>query len=164
MGVHSLLPSPRRRRVDTSREDGAAAVEFGLIAPILFLLLFGIISFGILFAQQLSLGNSARQGARMAAVGERSCQQVMDEARTAAATINLPSAKVDVQVLRGTSLSVATVLPTCNSTTYPCTGSLSGENVYVKAWTDDAKFLIPLFKTGPFTIGSTGSFRCEYSS
>ena len=42
------------------REDGAAALEFALLAPVLFMLLFGIIVFGFLLAQDLALGNSAR--------------------------------------------------------------------------------------------------------
>ena len=43
------------------RDDGASAVEFALVLPLLIILLFGIISFGIVFAQKLALGNAARQ-------------------------------------------------------------------------------------------------------
>ena len=47
--------------------DGQAMVEFALIAPIFFLLLFSIIQFGILFGGQNGLVASARELARYAA-------------------------------------------------------------------------------------------------
>lgn len=43
-------------------------VEFALTAPLLLMLLVGIIELGILFALQVGLANSAREGARAAAV------------------------------------------------------------------------------------------------
>lgn len=51
-------------------ERGASLVEFALIAPLLFLLLFGIIEFAWLFAQNLDVKHGAREGARLAAVDE----------------------------------------------------------------------------------------------
>lgn len=49
-------------------EEGASLVEFALLAPLLILLLFGIIEFGWLFAQNLDVRHGAREGARLAAV------------------------------------------------------------------------------------------------
>lgn len=49
-------------------EQGAAAVEFGLIALILFTLLFGIIQFGLWFWSWQTAGHAAREAARVAAV------------------------------------------------------------------------------------------------
>ncbi|MFC4785175.1 TadE/TadG family type IV pilus assembly protein [Nocardioides sp. MAHUQ-72] len=49
-------------------ERGAAAVEFGLIAIILFTLLFGIIQFGLWFWAWQAGGHAAREAARVAAV------------------------------------------------------------------------------------------------
>jgi hypothetical protein len=43
-------------------------VEFALTAPLLLMLVVGIIELGILFALQIGLANSAREGARAAAV------------------------------------------------------------------------------------------------
>lgn len=149
-------------------EEGAAAVEFGLIAPILILLVFGIMSFGILFAQTLSLNNAARQGARYGAVGSRTCDQLIAETKAASGTINLNPSSVTVEVLRGSSLSTAVSnWPTSNCSTgtnLPCIGSSPGENIYVKA-SYKSKMLIPLYFTpNTFTVGGTGGFRCEYSS
>jgi Flp pilus assembly pilin Flp len=50
-------------------EDGAAAVEFALLLPLLVLLLFGIIQFGIAFNARIQATNAAREAARTAVVG-----------------------------------------------------------------------------------------------
>jgi Flp pilus assembly protein TadG len=47
-------------------ERGQALVEFALIAPLLFILLFGIIQFGMTFGGQVGLSNAAREVARYA--------------------------------------------------------------------------------------------------
>ena len=50
---------------------GAALVEFALVASLLFLVLFGIIEFGLLFADRATLGLAAREAARSAALGTK---------------------------------------------------------------------------------------------
>jgi Flp pilus assembly protein TadG len=50
-------------------QDGAAAFEFALLLPLLVLLLFGLIQFGIAFNTKIQATNAAREGARMAVVG-----------------------------------------------------------------------------------------------
>jgi Flp pilus assembly pilin Flp len=50
-------------------EDGAAAVEFALLLPLLVVLLFGFIQFGTAFNTKIQATNAAREGARMAVVG-----------------------------------------------------------------------------------------------
>lgn len=58
-----------RRRVDNlRREDGQAIAEFALILPVLVALLLGIIQFGIVFNNYLTITDAARAGARKAAV------------------------------------------------------------------------------------------------
>jgi Flp pilus assembly protein TadG len=47
---------------------GIAAVEFGLILPVLLLVLFGIVNFGLLFYDQSIITNAAREGARWASI------------------------------------------------------------------------------------------------
>ena len=51
------------------REDGAAAVEFALLLPLLVLLLFGFIQLGLAFNARIQATNAAREAARLAAVG-----------------------------------------------------------------------------------------------
>lgn len=48
------------------RADGQSLVEFALVAPLFFLILFGVIQLGILFGGQLALTNTAREVARYA--------------------------------------------------------------------------------------------------
>lgn len=62
------------------RERGAAAVELGLVAPILLLLVGGIVEFSHLYNLQISVTQAAREAARSMAVEH-------DEATAAAAGI-----------------------------------------------------------------------------
>jgi Flp pilus assembly pilin Flp len=55
-------------RADTrDPESGAAAVEFALLASLLFMLIFGSISAGISFSRSNALQTAAREGVRFAA-------------------------------------------------------------------------------------------------
>ena len=56
-----------RREVDNG-ESGQALVEFALVAPLLFLILFGIVQFGTAFMNSVALTDAVRTGARKAAV------------------------------------------------------------------------------------------------
>lgn len=49
-------------------DRGAALVEFGIIAPLLLTLMFGIFEFGLLFGTKLDVRNGAAEGARLIAV------------------------------------------------------------------------------------------------
>jgi len=61
-----------RRRFSTRNEDGQAMVEFALVAPILFMILFAIIQFGIVFMNSVALTDAVRTGARKASVSRAS--------------------------------------------------------------------------------------------
>lgn len=67
-GGRSDQPSRSRRFPRGRGGKGAALVEFAIILPVFFLLVFGIIEFGYAFFQQLDLRHGAREGARLAAV------------------------------------------------------------------------------------------------
>ncbi|WP_051366588.1 TadE family protein [Hamadaea tsunoensis] len=58
----------KRVRLRRVSDRGASAVEFALVAPVMLLLVFGIIDFGRLFNAQITLTEAAREGARAAAV------------------------------------------------------------------------------------------------
>lgn len=58
----------RREGRDRRTERGAAAVEFALVVPLLVLLLFGIISYGVMLSFRQTLSQAATEGARAAAV------------------------------------------------------------------------------------------------
>lgn len=55
-------------RRHSKSEHGAAAIEFALVLPVLLLLLFGIIEFGLLLFNKAVLTNAAREGARFGIV------------------------------------------------------------------------------------------------
>jgi Flp pilus assembly protein TadG len=52
-------------------EDGQSMVEFAIVLPLLALLLFGIIQFGIVFRNYLAVTDAVRVGARKAAVSRQ---------------------------------------------------------------------------------------------
>ncbi|MCZ9884241.1 TadE/TadG family type IV pilus assembly protein [Arthrobacter sp. B2a2-09] len=49
-------------------ERGAVAVEFAILAPVLIMLLLGIMEFGRAYNVQVSLSNAAREGVRVMAI------------------------------------------------------------------------------------------------
>ncbi len=51
-----------------ARKRGAVAVEFALTLPLLLILLFGIVEFGVMMYDQAVITNAAREGARWGAV------------------------------------------------------------------------------------------------
>jgi Flp pilus assembly pilin Flp len=57
-----------RRRMRPSADEGAAAVEFALVLPVLALILFAIIDFGIFFANAISTNSGVAQATRQAVV------------------------------------------------------------------------------------------------
>ena len=61
---NQTTPSPRRG----SRERGAAAVEFALVAPILLALVGGIVEFSYTYNLQISVTQAAREAARTMAI------------------------------------------------------------------------------------------------
>lgn len=52
------------------REDGATALEFGLVAPLLLLLVFGLVQYGYLFWSLTTASANAREAARKLVVGQ----------------------------------------------------------------------------------------------
>ncbi len=56
------------RSVRGRRDEGASAVEFALILPILALLVFGIIDYGLWFADSISMRQGVREAARQGIV------------------------------------------------------------------------------------------------
>lgn len=76
-------------------ERGAVAVEFALIAPVLIMILMGIMEFGRAYNAQISLTNAAREGVRVMAISN-----TQDTARAAAinAAVSLAPALTDADI------------------------------------------------------------------
>jgi Flp pilus assembly protein TadG len=56
------------KRISFKNQQGQSMTEFALVLPILALLLFGVIQFGLVFNNYLTLTDAVRAGARKAAV------------------------------------------------------------------------------------------------
>jgi Flp pilus assembly protein TadG len=67
-----------RRKIDLRSEHGQSVTEFALALPILAMLLFAVIQFGIAFNNYVTLTDATRAGARKAAVGRQSANPVGD--------------------------------------------------------------------------------------
>ena len=146
----------RRRTRRTGRtERGASAVEFALVVPFLILLIIGMVNFGVVLTQQLSLGNAARQAARYAVVSGPTCTDVESQARGALGAPGM------------TSSGPTFLLTSSGSCPTPCTGSAgrTDQNVtvtltYRSNWV--VPFPVPGLGTG-MTLTGRGKFRCEFS-
>jgi Flp pilus assembly protein TadG len=103
------------RRTKNS-ENGQALVEFALVAPILFLLLFGIVQFGIAFMNNVALTDAVRTGARKAAVS-RSAADPTQATKSAVlgAANDLNQSKVSITVtsdwVSGDNVTVTATYP-----------------------------------------------------
>jgi Flp pilus assembly protein TadG len=167
------------RRASRSGDQGASAVEFALVVPILIVLVFGIIDFGVIFAQQLSLNNAVRQGARSAVVAgntaQQTCAQVVSGVRGAAGqTIAMDTTDIDVTV-RTQSADGSTIrTAACGSGVNPggstrvCANSSRSDgttdSILVDA-TYPASFIVPFPVPGfapTITLKSRAVYRCEF--
>ena len=83
-------------RARLRQEDGAAAVEFALIAGVLAMLIFGMLQFGVAFFQLQNLRASAREGGRIGAVGATVTQVKQKVADTSLGAIPPNSGAVNV--------------------------------------------------------------------
>jgi Flp pilus assembly protein TadG len=102
------------RRIRALRsQQGQTAVEFALIAPLLIVLLLGVVQFGIAFNNYLTITDAARAGARNAIVlrfSGGSVDDVKAAVRAAAPGLDPLKLKIDVVAAPGwTSGSDVTV-------------------------------------------------------
>ncbi|MBF0672759.1 MAG: pilus assembly protein [Salinibacterium sp.] len=122
----------RRMRGD---ERGAVAVEFALVVPVLLMVIFAIVEFGLIYNAQIQVTASAREGARAAALGAP-LAQVKSTAVAAAPSLSptLTAANVAVSpstCAPGTNVTVTIVNYRLNSISGMFTGGieLSGKAV-----------------------------------
>jgi Flp pilus assembly protein TadG len=62
------MKDPVKKRIQIRNEQGQTMTEFALVLPVLALLLFAVIQFGIVFNSYVTLTDATRAGARRAAV------------------------------------------------------------------------------------------------
>lgn len=59
-----------RRPARARREDGAAAVEFAMVLPLLVIVVLGIVTGGLSYSNAIGVQNAVREGARFGATGD----------------------------------------------------------------------------------------------
>ena len=87
------------RRHLISDEQGQTMTEFAIVLPIFCLVLFGVIQFGILFNNYVTLTDAVRAGARKAAVSRNESDPVgitVTQVRNSASDLNLRDLAVSV--------------------------------------------------------------------
>ncbi len=105
----------RRARVLAGSERGAAAVEFALIAPLLIILVFGIISYGYMLSFRQGMSQGASEGARAGAVWAAAYQTTQDAARIAAATTQINNALTSYGVSCSSGAVCAVTIGACGT-------------------------------------------------
>lgn len=112
-------PSPGATRTRPSAEDGVAAVEFALVGTVFLMFLFGILTFGLVFALNHTLSHAAAEGARSGltpAVGT-----TVEDTAESAATSRLGWLGAGASV-------VATVEPCASDTSRQCVRVVTSYN------------------------------------
>lgn len=167
------LPGPERPALSRlHHERGASAVEFALVLSLLFLLLFGIIQFGIAFNRYQGLQAAAREGARIAAVGG-SQKDVQQRVHTTQSLFT--SADVQIKIESSSNDGTSWSSPICDDASSnkctatigssPCAEAGLGNLVRVTATVPGSggkyAIVIPLWGNANVTYTGRGVFRCE---
>jgi Flp pilus assembly protein TadG len=90
-----------RKRFSFRNQQGQSMTEFALVLPILALLLFGVIQFGIVFNNYITLTDAVRAGARKGTVGRHLSDppgDVEQSVRKAATDLRQSELRVNVSV------------------------------------------------------------------
>lgn len=133
----------RRRTRAFGSEDGSALVETAMASPILLMMVFGILQFGVVMHTNITLNEAVRVGSRSLALMRGStdpCTTAANKLRGAATGLNLASLSLTITV-EGTSYGPSTV-PACSGAgtamtsgsdatvraTYPCSVVIYGIN------------------------------------
>ncbi|WP_159998421.1 TadE family protein [Roseomonas sp. 18066] len=88
-------PARHRRAVASRDDEGAMAVEFALVATLMFSLLFGTIAFGVHFGARTAAAAAAGEGARAAVAGLTNDQRATLARAAATAVLNSYGGLVD---------------------------------------------------------------------
>ncbi len=134
-----------------SSETGAVAVEFAIIFPLLALMLFGVIQFGIAWSRMQVFQGAAREGARCAAV------------QAAEAKSGLPVCDVTARVMDAAGSYTPSLTNFAVSVAgggSVCTEQTVGQEVTV-GWDQNFELNIPFWNDVTVTRTIEGTFRCE---
>ncbi len=141
---------------------GASAVEFAIILPVLIVMLFGIIEFGLVLYDKAVITNASREGARQGTLFKTdpsdpsqhmSCPDILNKVSTVV-TAYCADKVVTFKDPPGT----------CNTATSTCSGTDQGDELTVVVTYQYDYLVIPAFIStiaGPITINATTIMRME---
>jgi Flp pilus assembly protein TadG len=110
-----------------TNESGQAVVEFAVILPVLLMILFAILQFGIVFNNYIQVTAAAREGARKAAVSRSLGTAAAETAATTAAKAAAPGLKqTSITVTYPNSPTFAQGSDVTVQVTYPYSISILG--------------------------------------
>lgn len=135
----------RARRGDR----GAAAVEFALVAPLLLMLVFGIISYGYMLSFRQAISQGAAEGVRAAAVAPQGADFAA-----------LAEAAVDEALSGYQGVECADAAVTCNITVDPCGSSAAYATVEI-VYDYDARPLTPDLPGLGFVMPNTLRYQAK---
>ncbi len=94
----------KRKFLWLKREEGQSIVEAALVIPLFLVVLCGIIDFGWIFSNQLSVNNCSREGARFAVVNsdEADLSALVTSRVLSVSGIDSTDLTVETQVVAGT--------------------------------------------------------------
>jgi Flp pilus assembly protein TadG len=118
------MKDPVKKRIQIRNQQGQTMTEFALVLPVLALILFAVIQFGIVFNNYITLTDATRAGARKAAVSRQDPNRnsaVISAVRSSAS--DLTSTKLSVSPPSSTWQSGDDVTVTAS---YPYSISLLG--------------------------------------
>ena len=101
---------PRRRNV--GHNAGTAMVEMVIVLPLLLMILFGIMEFGVVFGRWQTVTNAAREGARTAVMFRTDCDatavstEVKDVVKSYAAGIGITLVDTDINMISSRPLQL----------------------------------------------------------
>ena len=137
----------RRRRGD----DGVAALEFALLAPVFIMILFAVFEFAVAFNTVQGLHAAAREGARLGSLPQSDVGEINSAVNDAMAIVVSDAAVKSIAVTDA------------NGTTYaggsqPCNTGADRVQVTVEA---DTTLAIPFWSSVTIGLAGRGEFLCE---
>lgn len=163
IGVGMLTPR--------TSERGATAVEFAIVGSLLFMILFGIIQFGIAFNRTQGIQAGAREGARLAAFPDTTVAAIVTRVRNSVSIVDplalASGCPADPATLANETGCVGiqrretngTLTTLTSAAAMPCSDK-PGATVVVTV-NFRALIAIPLWKSQTTTLKGQGEFACE---
>jgi len=161
-------------------EKGASAVEFALIVSLLFVVLFGIIQFGIAFNRYQGLNAAAREGARLGSLTGTQVDTIQDRVLNSLSILNpaafkdsgggriyqcpgtLATEKGCIEVSQEDINNPGQYILMTSGSSVPCDSAHSGAKWNIKVFVKyQMRITIPLWASPTVGANGTGVFKCE---